>query len=554
MKKIMQICAIGTAMIFLFTGCALFVKEESQDQTQTEHLSTKKEDVKADEMKMVEAPAQEMTEEAFAGALDNEMNRQPVYDTSSEEYGQFVENKFASPQDTPLSTFSIDVDTASYSNIRRFLNDGMLPPTDAVRIEECINYFNYAYDEPLGQHPVNVDVTVADCPWNEDRHLARVYVQGKSIDLSEAPPSNLVFLLDVSGSMDSPDKLPLVKSALLMLSENLESDDVVSIVVYAGSSGVVLEGQPGDQTTAIESALQALQAGGSTAGGEGIQLAYRIAEEHMIKDGNNRVILCTDGDFNVGVSSTDELEKLIERKRKSGVYLSVLGFGDGNIKDNKMETLADKGNGNYAYIDSLLEAKKVLVNEAGGTLFTIAKDVKIQVEFNPDAVKAYRLVGYDNRILNPEDFNNDQKDAGEMGSGHSVTVFYELILQGSDDAEMDIDDLVFQENENDDEEHNAADVDDWMYVKLRYKQPDEDESQLLTQMAGKSNYTMTPDDDFKFASAVAEFGLLLKDSEYAGEADYDQLIQRAKAAKGADNEGYRAQFIQLAELAALLTD
>lgn len=480
---------------------------------------------------------------------------QPQY--SNEEYGQYRESAFLSPSDDPLSTFSIDVDTASYSNIRRYLNDGMLPPNDAVRVEECINYFTYDYDQPDGKHPLDAQVMISKCPWNEDRYLARVAVQGESIELSKAGPSNLVFLLDVSGSMDNTDKLPLVKSAMKMLSDNLSSKDKISIVVYAGSSGVVLDGCDGDNTSKIKRALNRLQAGGSTAGGEGIMLAYDIAQEYYIDGGNNRVILCTDGDFNVGPSSNDALEKLIEEKRETGVFLSVLGFGTGNVKDVKMETLADKGNGNYAYIDSLMEAKKVLIDDMTSTLFTIAKDVKIQVEFNPAAVKEYRIIGYDNRLLNAEDFNDDKKDAGEVGAGHSVTVFYELILVGSDESSKNIDDLIFQNNDekrSDGDETSAFEVDEWMYVKLRYKLPDEDESTLFSQMAGSENFTSRPDKDFIFASAVAEYALLLKDSEHVSEASYDDLIDRAKHSKGKDENGYRSQFIQLAELAKALDD
>ena len=472
----------------------------------------------------------------------------PVAD-SAEEYGAYSESPFLSPLEDPLSTFSIDVDTASYSNIRRYITNGSLPPADAVRVEECINYFSYDYDRPIGTNPIGVDVTIGDCPWNPDRYLARVSVAAQQLDLSEAPDANIVFLLDVSGSMNDADKLPLVKSALKMLAGHLDEDDTVSIVVYAGASGLVLDGCRGSDTARIEAALDQLSAGGSTAGGEGIALAYSIAEDYFIDGGNNRVILCTDGDFNVGPSSTDDLERLIEQKRDSGVFLSVLGFGEGNIKDNKMETLADKGNGNYAYIDSLMEAKKVLVSEMSATLYTIAKDVKIQIEFNPEAVSEYRLVGYDNRVMNAEDFNNDKKDAGEMGAGHTVTAFYELILVGSGQNSSNIDDLVFQGNTKTVADIPDEPASDWMYVKVRYKQPDENTSQLIDTWAGKNAYTTKPDSDFAFASAVAEFALILKGSEYMGDADMSEVIARAKGAKDADEDGYRAQFVQLAELA-----
>lgn len=490
-------------------------------------------------------PTQQYSAAVSEAAAGYETPETP-YDTSAEEYGSTVESGYHSPLEDPLSTFSIDVDTASYSNIRRYLNDSALPSTDAVRVEECINYFAYDYEEPMGDDPISAQVAISDCPWNEGRYLARISLKARDLDLSEAPPSNLVFLLDVSGSMDDPAKLPLVKDAMRMLADTLREEDNVSIVVYAGASGLVLDGCSGSDTLAIEAAIGMLTAGGSTAGGEGIELAYSVAEAHFIEGGNNRVILCTDGDFNVGPSSMEELEALIAHKKETGVYLSVLGFGTGNTKDSKMETLADKGNGNYAYIDSLLEAKKVLVNEMTGTLFAMADDVKVQVEFNPDAVSEYRLVGYDNRILNPEDFNDDHKDAGEMGAGHTVTVFYEIILVGGENLD-NIDDLVFQQD--DEETPSTEPASNWLYLKVRYKEPGSDQSQLITVYSGTADYTAEPDADFRFASAVAEFALLLKGSEYAGDASFDSLIERARSAKGLDEDGYRAQFVQLAELA-----
>ncbi len=561
MKKYSKIITSVTAalltILMLAAGCAPAAQEAEEGKSESTRYDNNVSQAEAEcdeaEETTQEAPAADMATEDAAQEPQSQgydVPEETRYDNSSEEYGQFIENGYKSPLEYPLSTFSIDVDTASYSNIRRYLNDGSLPPADAVRVEECINYFNYNYDAPSGRDPIGIGVTISGCPWNTDRYLARVSVKAQELDLSEAPDSNLVFLLDVSGSMDDSDKLPLVKSALIMLTDNLGDTDRVSIVVYAGASGVVLEGCPGEDKMSIERALESLHAGGSTAGGEGIKLAYNIAEDNFISGGNNRVILCTDGDFNVGLSTTDELEDLIEQKRKSGVFLSVLGFGQGNIKDNKMETLADKGNGNYAYIDSLIEAQKVLVNEMSSTLFTIAKDVKIQVEFNPDAVLEYRLVGYDNRMLNPEDFNNDKKDAGEMGAGHTVTAFYELILVGSQGS-GDIDDLVFQDNPKPKDSVKIAD--DWLYVKARYKEPEQDVSQLLTVMAGKKDYTSSPDSDFVFASAVAEFAMLLKDSDYAQDASFPDLIKRAKNSKGWDENGYRAQFIQLAELANLIS-
>ncbi len=549
MKKFMLLVMCTLFFMTLFvSGCSdkaddVEVSEEIESTTSTSNQ---------------EAPmTEELTESDYffsGNSKDSVEREEAAAEYPNEGYDEYQESEFTTPQENPLSTLSIDVDTASYSNIRRYLNDGMLPPEDAVRVEECINYFNYDYPQPDGGHPIDAYVTISTCPWNEDRYLARVAIQGEYIEKSEAGASNLVFLLDVSGSMSDSNKLPLVKTAMEMLSDNLTDEDKVSIVVYAGASGVVLEGCDGDDTRKIEKALDKLQAGGSTAGGAGIELAYEIAEEYFIEGGNNRVILCTDGDFNVGPSTTEELENLIEEKRDSGVFLSVLGFGTGNVKDNMMETLADKGNGNYAYIDNLMEAKKVLIDDMTSTLYTIAKDVKIQIEFNPEAVKEYRLVGYDNRLLNAEDFNDDKKDAGEVGAGHSVTVFYELILAGTDESSDNIDDLIFQENDDEDQEASAFDVEDWMYVKIRYKLPDEDESVLFSKMAGVDDFTYRPDDDFLFASAVAEFALLLKNSEYASDANYDSLIERAQDSRGDDEHGYRSQFIQLAEIAKVLDD
>ena len=549
MKKFMLLVMCTLFFMTLFvSGCSdkaddVEVSEEIESTTSTSNQ---------------EAPmTEELTESDYffsGNSKDSVEREEAAAEYPNEGYDEYQESEFTTPQENPLSTLSIDVDTASYSNIRRYLNDGMLPPEDAVRVEECINYFNYDYPQPDGGHPIDAYVTISTCPWNEDRYLARVAIQGEYIEKSEAGASNLVFLLDVSGSMSDSNKLPLVKTAMEMLSDNLTDEDKVSIVVYAGASGVVLEGCDGDDTRKIEKAMDKLQAGGSTAGGAGIELAYEIAEEYFIEGGNNRVILCTDGDFNVGPSTTEELENLIEEKRDSGVFLSVLGFGTGNVKDNMMETLADKGNGNYAYIDNLMEAKKVLIDDMTSTLYTIAKDVKIQIEFNPEAVKEYRLVGYDNRLLNAEDFNDDKKDAGEVGAGHSVTVFYELILAGTDESSDNIDDLIFQENDDEDQEASAFDVEDWMYVKIRYKLPDEDESVLFSKMAGVDDFTYRPDDDFLFASAVAEFALLLKNSEYASDANYDSLIERAQDSRGDDEHGYRSQFIQLAEIAKVLDD
>lgn len=551
MKKIKQISTILLAVVMvagLLAGCsAAPAALEADDPSAASESAEAGLYSYSSQEAAAEKPAVSCEEESAIydgfGYRDEALT---VPDYGTEEYGSYAESSYASPLDAPLSTFSIDVDTASYSQIRRYLSEGSLPPADAVRVEECINYFSYDYDAPNGPEPVNVGVTISDCPWNDNHYLARISLKAAELDMSEAPSSNLVFLLDVSGSMDEPDKLPFVKSAMSMLAENLSANDRVSIVVYAGASGVVLDGCAGDQSAVVNSALERLFAGGSTAGGEGISLAYAIAEKNFLQGGNNRVILCTDGDFNVGPSTTNELESLIEQKRDSGIFLSVLGFGTGNTKDNNMETLADKGNGHYAYIDSLMEAKKVLVNEVSSTLFAVAKDVKVQVEFNPDAVKEYRLVGYDNRLLAAEDFNNDKKDAGEMGAGHCVTAFYELALVDSADNPS-VDALVFQNNSQPVVKTPAK---DWLYVKFRYKQSDSSESQLLTTMAGINDYTATPDSDFVFASAVTEFALVLKGSAYTGDASLQNAIINARASRGIDEDGYRAQFIQLAELAS----
>jgi len=467
---------------------------------------------------------------------------EPEFNT--EQYDRIVDNAFKTAMDNPLSTFSIDVDRAAYANVRRFLTGNQLPPPDAVRIEEMVNYFDYDYPKPKGDDPFVVSMEVADCPWNSDHQLALIGLQGLEIETENLPPNNLVFLLDVSGSMNQSDKLPLLKAAMRLLVEQLRPEDRVSIVVYAGAAGLVLE--PTNNKADILEAINRLNAGGSTAGGAGIELAYKIAKQEFIKDGNNRVILATDGDFNVGVSSDGALTRLIEEKRRSGVFLTVLGFGTGNYKDSKMEKLADKGNGNYAYIDDILEARKVLVNEMGGTLVTIAKDVKIQVEFNPQQVKAYRLIGYENRMLAKEDFANDTKDAGELGAGHSVTALYELIPAGSEETVSTSGELKYQKTK-------VIDSDELMTVKLRYKQPDGEVSKLLTESVRRADTQRREvSENLEFASAVAEFGLLLRNSEYKGAANFDDVLRRAKEAKGSDEEGYRAEFIRMVERARLL--
>ena len=463
---------------------------------------------------------------------------------SSEQYDLIVENAFKTAIENPLSTFSIDVDRAAYANVRRFLTDDQLPPVDAIRIEEMVNYFDYDYPQPQGSDPFMVSMEVADCPWNKNNQLALIGLQGVEIEISDLPPNNLVFLLDVSGSMNHADKLPLLKSALRLLVNQMRPEDRISMVVYAGAAGVVLE--PTADKGEILAALKQLNAGGSTAGGAGIELAYKMAKQEFIKKGNNRVILATDGDFNVGARSDADLVRMIEQQRNSGIYLTVLGFGSGNLKDSKMEKLANRGNGNYAYIDDILEAKRVLVNEMGGTLMTIAKDVKVQVEFNPSRVKGYRLIGYENRMLAAADFDNDFKDAGELGAGHTVTALYELIPAGSDFMIPAAGELKYQKT-------RMVKSDELMTVKLRYKNPDDEVSNIITRAVAVNDLTpLTGGGNIGFASAVAEFGLLLRDSEFKGSASYSDILSRAKASKGIDDEGYRAEFIRLVERAQLL--
>ncbi len=469
---------------------------------------------------------------------------------NTEAYDSVKENIFVSAQKNPLSTFSIDVDTAAYANMRRFLNQNQLPPKDAVRIEEMVNYFHYDYPDPKGKHPFSITTEISSAPWNPKHRVLMIGLQGKKVDTSKMPRNNLVFLMDVSGSMNNPNKLPLLKKSFKLLVENMRADDRVAIVVYAGAAGLVLPSTSGKEADKILAALDKLSAGGSTAGGAGIMLAYKVAKDNFIKDGNNRIILATDGDFNVGASSDGEMVRLIEEKRKEGVFLTVLGLGRGNYKDAKMEKLADKGNGNYAYIDTIMEAKKVLVTEMGSTLLTIAKDVKIQIEFNPAKVKGYRLVGYENRMLKNEDFNDDTKDAGEMGAGHSVTAFYEIIPADSDEELPGVDKLKYQDAKISDAAKKSPEL---ATIKFRYKAPKEDESQLIVEpVLDKGIHWKKTSKDFRFASAVVELGLLLRDSEFKGASTFESLIARAKNASGADPHGYRAEFVRLAEMAEAL--
>ncbi len=482
-----------------------------------------------------------------SGYFNNSYNSASDYNT--EGYNRIYDNEFKESKNDPLSTFSIDVDKASYSNVRRFLTQGQLPQPDAVRVEEMINYFSYNYPQPKNNDPFSITTEYTECPWNSKHNLIHIGLQGKKIETENLPANNLTFLIDVSGSMSDDNKLPLLKSGLHLLVEQMRPQDKVCIVVYAGAAGVILPSTSGEHKEKIYEALENLQSGGSTAGGEGIVLAYKTAKENFITKGNNRIILATDGDFNVGVSSDGELTRLIEKEREDGVFLSVLGFGSGNYQDSKMEQLADKGNGNYAYIDNILEAKKVLVKEMGGTLLTIAKDVKLQIEFNPSKVKAYRLVGYENRLLNKEDFNDDKKDAGELGAGHTVTAIYEIIPAGSSELVASTDALKYQETKPNTESVST----EVMTIKFRYKEPKESTSKLITHIVlDKKTAFDTAGENSKFSVAVAEFGMLLRDSKFKGNSDFKSIMTMAKNAKGTDDEGYRAEFIKLVEVAELL--
>jgi len=482
------------------------------------------------------------------GSYQPQYMREVQRDTAS--YAEIVENRFRSVTDHPLSTFSVDVDTASYANVRRFLNEGRIPPADAVRIEELINYFKYDYPAPRGDAPVSITSEVAACPWNPKHRLALVGLRAKPIDTGKTPPRNLTFLLDVSGSMSPPNRLPLVKTAMQMLVDTLRPEDRVGIVVYSGNSGLALKPTTGDKKAIINHAIEELRAGGSTNGASGIQLAYDLATENFVKGGVNRVILATDGDFNVGTTSHADLMRMIEAKRERGIFLSVLGVGESNLKDSTMEMLADKGNGNYSYLDSIQEARRVLIAEAGSTLVTVAKDVKLQIEFNPRFAAAYRLIGYENRILRKEDFNNDRKDAGEMGAGHTVTALYEIVPAGEEIPNGGVDPLKYQQPVDPPARTIATNSTELMNIKVRYKAPDGDASKLLEFPVRENGQRMTA--NLGFAAAVAEFGLLVRRSDFRGEATWEQVMSLAREHRGKDPDGYRAEFARLADLAAAL--
>ena len=491
-----------------------------------------------------------------AGITLSKSKAQNVYTNAyrpedQETYKGFAENRFNDPKSVPLSTFAIDVDAASYSNVRRYINMGQLPPKDAVRIEEMINYFNYDLSGPSNNAPVAIHTELSVAPWNSKHRLLRIGLKAKSIETSKLPPSNLIFLIDVSGSMSGANRLPLVQASLKMLVDQLRKVDHVAIVTYAGSAEVKLNSTSGDNKGKIKEAIETLNSGGSTAGGAGLKMAYQIARQNFLRGGNNRIILASDGDFNVGASSDEDMEALVTKEQESGISLSVLGFGMGNLKDSKMETIADKGHGNYAYIDNISEAKKAMVTEFGSTLFTVAKDVKVQIEFNPDKVQAYRLVGYENRLLQKEDFNNDKKIGGDMGVGHTVTALYEIIPAGvKDEFTSSVDPLKYQKTEKPSENGSL----EMVTIKFRYKNPDSKKSQMeQVSIKDRPVPLKQSSNDFRFASAVAELGLLLRDSEYKQQSDFSNLIARAKTAKGVDDNGYRAEFINLAETAKLLS-
>ena len=477
-----------------------------------------------------------------------EINNTPTpiaIEPDDEDYGSFVENAFESPKAAPLSTFSIDVDNASYTNVRRFINNGQTVPKDAVRIEEMVNFFKYQYPQPTGQHPFSIHTEYRDCPWNKSNKLVRIGLQGKDIPTDNLPKSNLVFLIDVSGSMSDVNKLPLLKESMKVLVNQLRDEDKIAMVVYAGAAGLVLPPTSGKDKKNIIDALEKLESGGSTAGGAGIELAYKTAQENFIKDGNNRVILATDGDFNVGASSDKDMQTLIEEKRKSGVFLTCLGYGMGNYKDSKLETLADKGNGNYAYIDNIQEANRFLGKEFKGSMFAIAKDVKIQIEFNPTHVKAYRLIGYENRKLRPEDFKNDAIDAGELGSGHTVTALYEIIpTDAKSDFFSEIDELKYAKVEP----SKTQFQEELATIKFRYKKPDGAKSiEMVEVIANKATDLKNASGGFKFSTAVAWFGLKLRDSQLVTDKSSAAIAQLAREGLAYDQDGYKAEFIRLVE-------
>ena len=541
MKKTLHLFSLCFSIVFLFscennTTNNLKIMNPSSPRSMNEGSSSAKE---ASREQNYTYDAVQEQEPIVTGDIIN-----------TEEYDKIEENAFKEVKQTPVSTFSIDVDNASYSNIRRYLDAAEMPPVGAIRIEEMINYFDYDYAQPQGEDPFSINTEISTAPWNADHHLIHIGLQGKKLDYNDLKSSNLVFLIDASGSMGNENKLPLLKKSLKLLLSELDDKDRVAIVAYAGAAGLVLPSTPASERETILNALDGVNSGGSTAGGEGIELAYKIAKENLISDGNNRVILATDGDFNVGVSSSSELVSLIEEKRKEAIYLTICGFGMGNYKDGRMEQISNAGNGNYFYIDNIREAKKVFVTQMRANMFTIAKDVKIQIEFNPQTIKAYRLIGYENRLLAKEDFDDDTKDAGELGAGHTVTAIYEVILTDSESTQViaKTNDLKYQTKTV------SGNNSDLMTVKFRYKPIQSEQSILLEQVLHKSDLKSleSSSDNYRFSAAVAGFGLLLRDSQFKGTATYDAISSLAKGALGTDKENYRTEFLQLIETANTL--
>lgn len=538
-KKVISILVM-VVLSFTMVGCGSKAKNEAQTDRYNEAEYSSNAGGDTYNTNVSEAATDNESTVGNESTTDNKVTTEdPYYSGSGEEYNSYAENDFIAVSKEPLSTFSADVDTASYSNLRRMINDGYIDE-DAVRVEEMLNYFTYNYAGPTGKEPFGVNVQIGKCPWNQSTLLMMVGMQTEDIDFAKGPNSNLVFLLDVSGSMNDPDKLPLMQQAFCMLVENLSSKDRVSIVVYAGEEAVILEGAKGNETNKIIDKITNLEAGGGTAGSAGIQAAYELAERYFIKGGNNRVILATDGDLNVGLTTEYELTELITEKRESGIYLSVLGFGTGNFKDNNMEALADNGNGNYSYIDSIYEAKKVLVDELGANMVTVAKDVKLQVEFNPEQIKGYRLIGYENRVLAAEDFEDDTKDAGEVGAGHSVSVLYELVPISS---KMEFEEAVPGSRYQSVNEEYKNEL---LNVQVRYKEPDEEESKLLTYPITTKAYTKKTNNDWKFASCIAEFAMILKGSPYLENGSMSHLVERLDELGFED--GYKKEFRQLVNM------
>ncbi len=551
MKNLKILLYALVSMSFLYACSGAGEQAESTDADHTEYATSEEALVESAEESMM-AREQKSSSKDVEATPNIPSDGDSTSTANTEEYEEIKENPFVAAQQNPVTTFSIDVDNAAYSNVRRFIQNSQMPPPNAVRIEEMVNYFSYDYPNPTSKHPFSITTEVAECPWNTNHQLVHIGLQGKKLNYKDLNPCNLVFLIDASGSMGEPNKLPLLKKSLAMLLDQLGDKDRIAIVAYAGAAGLVLPSTPAKQKSKILNALNDLESGGSTAGGEGIELAYKIAKQNLIKGGNNRVILATDGDFNVGTSGDNELIKLIEEKRKDDIYLTICGFGMGNYKDGKMEKISNAGNGNYFYIDNIKESKKVFVTEMRANLFTIAKDVKIQIEFNPQKVKGYRLLGYENRRLNNEDFEDDSKDAGELGAGHSVTAIYEIIPVGSNSAQAlsNTDEFNFQGAEKNKTSFGSNEL---MNVRLRYKPIGSEVSVLLEQKLTDNAQKFTASSaDFRFSAAVTGFGLLLRNSQYKGKASYAQIKEIAKGALGKDSEGYRAEFVRLVEQAALL--